>query len=189
MEDIEQTIIDLLKSTERPGIDRVIEFLETSDYFTAPASTKYHSCYEGGLAIHSFHVYRLLKHKNKAHKLEIPEDVMIICGLLHDICKVNFYKKGVRNVKENGAWVQKEVWEIEDKEPLGHGEKSVMILQRWISLDQFEMYAIRWHMGLPEEYEARQAYNRAVELMPEIVMLHTADVEATHIVERRITHE
>lgn len=178
------TITELLRSTGREGIEKVIEFLETSDFFTAPASTKYHSCYEGGLAAHSLNVYKIFEHKNRIYKLELPTGTVIICGLLHDICKVNFYKKGSRNVRENGVWVQKEVWEVEDKIPLGHGAKSVIMLQQWIKLSQFETMAILWHMGAWEGKDNSMALGNAMSMMPGIVALQTADMESTYLIER-----
>jgi hypothetical protein len=182
-------ITGLLLSTEREGIDKVTQFLESSDFFTAPASTKYHSCCEGGLAEHSMNVYQIFCHKNKVFKLNLPEDTLIICGLLHDICKANFYKKGSRNVKENGQWVAKEIWEVEDRLPLGHGEKSCMILMDHIKLTDFEKYAIRWHMGFSEGVSPNYSLNAAFDLMPGIVALHTADMEASYIIEGRKDNE
>jgi hypothetical protein len=178
-------ITELLKSTERLGIEKVIEFLETSDFFTAPGSTKYHACYEGGLADHSLSVYKIFDHKNKVYKLNLEPTTVIICGLLHDICKVNFYVKGFRNIKENGAWVQKEIWEIDDKNPLGHGAKSVIMLQRWITLTPFEIAAILWHMGAWEGKDNAISLSNAMNLMPGIVALQTADMESTYFMEKK----
>jgi hypothetical protein len=189
MEEMKQTILDLLKSTERPGIDKVIEFLETSDFFTAPASTKYHACYEGGLADHSLSVEKIFDHKNKVYKLNLEPATVTICGLLHDICKVNFYVKGFRNVKENGAWVQKEIWEVDDKNPLGHGAKSVIMLQQWIMLTPFEIAAILWHMGAWEGKDNSMSLSNAMNLMPGIVALQTADMESTYLIEGRKENE
>lgn len=185
MEETKGRILELLKSTERPGIDKVIEFLESSDFFTAPASTKYHSSYAGGLADHSLNVYKIFEHKNRIYKLNLETPTIIICGLLHDICKVNFYKKGSRNVKEYGQWIAKEIWEVEDTNPLGHGEKSVIILQQWITLTQFELMAIRWHMGLSEGKDSSLSLHAAWDVMPGIILLHTADVESSYLIEKK----
>ena len=187
MSETADKILSLLLSTEREGIDKVMQFLATSDFFTAPASTKYHSSCEGGLAEHSMNVYQIFCHKNKVFKLSLPEDTLIICGLLHDICKANFYKKGSRNVKEGGQWVAKEIWEVEDKLPLGHGEKSCMMLMEHIKLTDFEKYAIRWHMGFSEG--TSYSLSAAFDLMPGIVALHTADMEASYIIEGRKNNE
>jgi hypothetical protein len=122
----------------------------------------------------------------------LSEDSINICGLGHDICKCNFYKKGFKNVKKgtkpNGYanWVEKEVWEIDDMLPLSHGHKSVILLQRFISLSEFEVLAIAWHMGLPEDYESKQSYNKAVLKYPAIIALHIADIESSHLMEEVI---
>ena len=89
---MKEEIIQLLKSTNREGIDKVIEYMENSDYFTAPASTRFHGAYEGGLAEHSYKVYEILKHKveNCVKEIKIPEESIIIVSLLHDICKTNY---------------------------------------------------------------------------------------------------
>jgi hypothetical protein len=185
MDDTKERILGLLKSTERPGIDKVMEFLEQSDFFTAPASTKYHSSYEGGLANHSLNVYKVFEHKNRIYKLELPIATVIICGLLHDICKVDFYKKGSRNVKENGQWVAKEIWEVDEKNPLGHGEKSVIILMGYIQLTPFEIAAIRWHMGAWEGKDNSMSLSNAMDMFPGIVALQTADMESSNLIEKK----
>lgn len=191
MEEYKNDIINVLKTVQRNGINRLIAYLEMeTDFFTAPASTKYHSNFEGGLAEHSYKVMELFDQKNQWYDLKIPVDSIILCGLLHDVCKCNFYVKGKKNVKEgnkpNGFpnWVEKEVWEVDDKLPLGHGSKSVIIIQQFIQLSEFEITAIVWHMGLPEEYGEKMAYNNANDKHPAIVALYTADLEASHLFEK-----
>ena len=147
-------ILELLKSTNRDGMEKLIEFLEKSDFFKAPASTKYHGDFEGGLAEHSFKVYEILKEKVAFAKINIPEDTIIISALLHDICKTNFYKIDYRNAKNSlGVWEKVPYYTIEDTIPYGHGEKSVMMLTEYIKLTNEEKYAIRWHMGFSEPKE------------------------------------
>ena len=146
-----ENIIDLtmtrLRKVNREGMDALIEFLvENTDYFTAPASTKYHGNYEGGLIRHSNNVVNLLYEKNKRYNLGIPDESIIICGLLHDICKCNFYQKSVKWEKENGKWKSFLSYSIKDTMPLGHGAKSVIILQEFIKLTDLEKYMIMWHM-------------------------------------------
>lgn len=187
-------IIDLLKSLERPGIEKVINYLKESDFFTAPASTKFHSCFVGGLAEHSLQVFKVFNDKINRFNLDVPEDTRIIAGLLHDVCKIDTYKKGIRNVK-NGKkekwpggplvdnWIEKEVWEKEDKFNLGHGEKSVIILQRMIELTDLEIMLIRFHMG-PFAVQINE-YNEAVKFYRAIIALYTADLESSHILEMR----
>lgn len=122
-------------NVKRAGIDKLLDWLENkSDFFTSPASTKYHGNYEGGLCEHSRNVFRELRRFNDIYDLHYPIETLAIVGLLHDVCKANFYKRGTRNVKdENGTWVTVDVWEIDDRLPLGHGEKSCIILQKYHS--------------------------------------------------------
>jgi hypothetical protein len=190
---LKNQIIELLRSTGRIGIENVIVFLEGSDFFTAPASTKYHSCHIGGLAEHSWSVMGAFAVKVTQFGLDVPNDSVVIAGLLHDLCKVNTYKRGVKNVKDGKKlnfkgqevdnWVEKEVWEWEDKFNLGHGEKSVILLQPLMPLTNLELMLIRWHMGNFEA--ALSAYNEAVKFYPAIVALHCADMESSHIFEKQ----
>lgn len=189
----DEMIINLLTKTARPGINNLITYLcQETDYFTAPASTKYHSNYEGGLAEHSLKVMELWDKKNELYKLNIPDESIVICALLHDLCKCNFYVKGKKNVKEGKKpdgrdnWVEKEVWDIDDKLPYGHGAKSVILLQQFIKLTEFEILAILHHMGLPETYSDRSTYSTAVEKYPAIITLHTSDVEASYLFEQTV---
>lgn len=174
-------IIELLKSTNREGMDKLIEFLEKSDFFKAPASTRFHGNYEGGLAEHSFKVYEILKEKVKFAKMNIPEDTIIISALMHDICKTNFYKIDYRNAKNAlGVWEKVPYYTIEDTIPYGHGEKSVMMLTEYIKLTNDEKYAIRWHMGFSEPKEVYGTLGQAFAKYPFALLLHEADLEATY---------
>lgn len=140
---------ELLLATQRESMENLITWLrEETDFFTAPASTNGHCAYDGGLLVHSLNVYKLLKNFNKNIKCE-REDSLVVAGLLHDVCKVNFYAKGIRNVKTPGKreWTEKEVYEINDMLPFGHGEKSVYMIMKHIRLTDEEAIAIRWHMG------------------------------------------
>lgn len=147
LEDMKQEFISLLRSTERDGVEQLIEWLELSDFFTAPASTNKHAAYEGGLLNHSLNVYKVLQNFAKPLKEKLREDSIIICGLLHDLCKANFYVKGKRNRKIDGKWVELEEYMIDDQLPFGHGEKSVYIIMKHMQLTDEEALAIRWHMG------------------------------------------
>ena len=137
---------------DRDGADKLVEWLEKSDFFVAPASGKRHSCYRGGLCQHSINVYkRLLKFVQSEYgddwqKKVSPESIAIM-GLLHDVCKVNTYVEDVRNVKVDGKWEQKPYFRYEDSLPYGHGEKSVYILSAFMKLSREEALAINWHMG------------------------------------------
>lgn len=187
-------IITNLRTIQRDGIEDLITYLqEKTDYFTAPASTNYHSNHEGGLWEHSDKVTELFKEKNQKFNLGLSEETINICGYGHDLCKCNFYKKAIKNVKEGKKinaygkevdnWIEKEVWEIDDQLPLGHGEKSIILLQRFIPLNTFEVMAIRWHMGVPEDYVSRKAYQKAVEKYPSIIALQTSDIESSFLLE------
>ena len=178
---MKEQIIQLLKSTNREGMDNLIDFLEKSDFFKAPASTRFHGDHEGGLAEHSFKVYEILKEKVKIAGLDIPEETIIISALLHDICKTNFYKIDYRNAKNSlGVWEKVPYYTIEDTIPYGHGEKSVMMLTEYIKLTNNEKYAIRWHMGFSEPKESYGTLGQAFTKYPFALLLHEADLEATY---------
>lgn len=194
-------IIDLWNKVDRPGVHLLIEFLEQSDFFEAPCSTEFHLAEPGGLARHSLNVYRLLEHKTRVYAGELSDcysseqanrivEATIICGLGHDFCKINTYKPGKKNVKIDGRWVEKDIWRVDDSLPLGHGEKSAMMLQRFIQLTDEELAAIRWHMcafdaSIHFNYPNGFAYRKACEMYPLVTLLFTADFEASNIVERR----
>lgn len=157
-----EEIIKLLESTKRPGIDKLIEYLSARDYFEAPASTRYHLSVVGGLAQHSLNVYYNLMELyygpdwwNLDSYPPVFQDVehenIIIVALLHDLCKVDFYKGSTRNVKENGAWKEVSIYEVDEKmKILGHGTKSVVVAQQFIRLYFNEIQAISFHMGLQD---------------------------------------
>jgi len=186
-----QEVITILAATERPGIDDLIVYLEQTDFFTAPASTKFHGAYDGGLAEHSLHVWHLLKNKNEYYSLGLSPDTIAITALLHDICKINFYIKDTKNVlkgkkindygKTVNDWQEELVWVCKDQFPVGHGEKSVITALKFIQLTDIEIAMIRWHMGA---YEAKDNYRdmgNAVDMYKPIVALQTADMEASHL--------
>lgn len=178
---MKEEIIKLLRSTNRDGMENLIEFLEKSDFFKAPASTRFHGDHEGGLAEHSFKVYEILKDKVKNSALDIPEETIIISSLLHDICKTNFYKIDYRNAKNSlGVWEKVPYYTVEDTIPYGHGEKSVMMITEYIKLTNNEKYAIRWHMGFSEPKELYVTLGQAFTKYPLALLLHEADLEATY---------
>lgn len=187
MKDIQEVkgkIIELLSSTERKGIDRAIKYLQESDFFVAPASTKYHGNYDGGLAEHSLNVYELFKEKNEKFDLGLSNESIIIVTLLHDICKVNFYNKQTCWRKNDAnRWESYEGYKVQDDFPIGHGEKSVIMLQNFIRLSKEEMLMIRWHMGNTEPKEMQMNISNAYSIVPAAVALHTADMEASYLLE------
>lgn len=177
--------IDLLKETRVQGIDELIVWLESTDFFEAPASTMYHGAHEGGLVEHSLAVMRsALMLAGALDGDDIETEPIVICTLLHDVCKIGRYRKGTRNVKVNGKWEQKEVWEYvpDDDFPYGHGEKSVDLVCRFIELSDEEKLAIRWHMGPWEDCDKR-ACSKAME-HPLTLLVHMADMVASKIMER-----
>lgn len=169
----------------RPGADKLLEWLETkSDFFTAPASTKYHCSYEGGLCEHSLNVYeRLKKLCDMQNSNAVGNETIAIVSLLHDVCKTGYYTKEMRNVKENGIWVQKPFYAVEDKVPFGHGEKSVYIISSFMKLTREEAMAIRWHMGGFDDSVkgGSRALGEAWNQYSLGVLLHCADLQATYI--------
>ena len=171
---MKEEYINLLKGINREGMDKLIEFLENSDFFTAPASTRYHGAWEGGLLAHSMKVYEILKTKTE------DSDAVKIVALLHDICKTNFYKTDFRNVKNNGVWEQVPYYTIDDTIPYGHGEKSVMMISEFIKLTPEEKYAIRWHMGFTEPKEVYGTLGQAYKKYPLALLTFEADLEATY---------
>lgn len=173
----------LLLSTKRPGIENLVQWLDNSDFKVAPASTKYHSNYEGGLLKHSLNVYEECMRQQDLIKLfNVPKESIIITSLLHDICKVNYYKMEMRNVKKNGAWVQEPYYTVEDMFPMGHAEKSIIIAQQYIQLTEVEIAMIRNHMGGYVDtsyFSSSNLFNK----YPESLILHIADMKATYILE------
>ena len=173
---------------KREGLDKLLDWLEKSDFYEAPASTKYHGNFAGGLLEHSLNVYDCIRRiADNYQDKNISEESLAIVSLFHDLCKVNFYQKGYRNVKdETGKWVQKEIYEINEKFPIGHGEKSCIILQWFFGrLEVSELLAIRYHMG---SFDAAVkggdfGLSRAYESTPIAVMLHMADLEASYLQE------
>lgn len=173
----------LLLSTKRPGIENLVQWLDNSDFKVAPASTRYHSNYEGGLLKHSLNVYEECMRQQDLIKLfNVPKESIIITSLLHDICKVNYYKMEMRNIKKNGAWVQEPYYTVEDMFPMGHGEKSIIIAQQYIQLTEVEIAMIRNHMGGfvdTSYFSSSNLFNK----YPESLILHIADMKATYILE------
>ncbi len=146
----EETFLNLCKTEiHRDGIQDLTDWLKKSDFFTAPASTKFHGNFEGGLCKHSLNVAQMLSDLCTLQNLSFNRESVFIVSLFHDLCKVNFYKKGFRNIKdENGCWITKEFWEIDEKFPCGeHADKSIILLQQYMKLSPEEIFAIRAHMG------------------------------------------
>ncbi len=185
-----EKFIEIYNSTiTREGADKFLEYLlEKTDFFTAPASTRFHGSYEGGLLEHSLNVYECIcdyvKHSKfcKKYGFEFTEESLAIVSLLHDVCKTNFYKIEMRNVKKDGVWVPVPYYTIEDNLPYGHGEKSVYILSGFMKLTREEAFAIRYHMGFSGPEDANQI-GRALEMFPLAYALCISDMEASYYME------
>lgn len=172
---------------KRQGSQEFLEWLLKTDFFTAPASTKYHGACEGGLLLHSLNVYKTLRERYFEEGKD-SEESFAICALLHDLCKAQFYKVSTRNVKNDvtGQWEKVPYYTVEDAFPYGHGEKSVFLIERFMRLKTSEAMAIRWHMGGFDD-SARGgsfAISLAYEKYPLAVKLHLADLESTYLKEK-----
>lgn len=204
-----QRFEELLNSVKRDGTDKLMRYIRNStDFYKAPASTKFHLACEGGLLQHSLNVYDCLvaKRNNPIWKdvlKDIPDDSLILIALLHDLCKANFYAEGTKNqktydpekVKAAENWQVKHdaqgdfIWEtvktyqVDDQLPLGHGEKSVMLIQCYIRLTMQEVMAIRWHMGFSEAKENWNTLGSAMEKYPIVLATNEADLEASKLLE------
>ena len=160
-----------------------MNYLENeTDYFTAPASHRYHSSCENGLLNHSYLVFLKLKELNELHHLNFSNLDCFVVGMFHDFCKTNFYKVDYKNIKDDkGNWVKAPYYTIEDANPLGvHGDKSVMLLLLLeFPLTEKQAYCIRYHMGAFEGQQCFNSLNAAVRKYPEILYVQLADQLAT----------
>lgn len=173
------------ENIKREGIEDLLAWLVSTDFFEAPASTKFHSAVVGGLCLHSINVFnRLLKLANDHFGEEnVNTESIALVALFHDVCKCCYYKTEMRNVKENGEWVQKPYFAVDDLLPYGHGEKSVYIINGYLRLTREEALAINWHMG---GFDARvkggdMSLANAYYKYPLCVLTHLADIMATYL--------
>lgn len=183
----------------RPGADKLLSWLETTDFFEAPASTRFHLSRPGGLVEHSVHVYHRLRDLYVSERqcaedqpfLELlngEEETIAICGLLHDVCKANFYSVEMRNRKnEQGQWEEYPFYVVNDQLPYGHGEKSVYIISSFMKLSREEAMAIRWNMGFSDNDFRAGGFSvgNAFEKFPLALLTHMADLQATYLDEPR----
>ena len=194
-----EKFIELLQSTGRRGVDDVIETLEKQGFFDAPASTRFHLAYEGGLLEHSLGVCRIALMVRKQVLLvrpelepQLPIESIILTTLLHDVCKAEIYKRAIKRRKnERGIWEDYEGYDVDYSDfPVGHGEKSVIVLlQSGLELTKEEILAIRWHMSawdLPfQSYELMGSLNAAREKTPLIGILQAADGLSANVLETK----
>lgn len=177
------------ENIKRDGADNFLNYLLKTDFFTAPASTRFHGSHEGGLLEHSLNVYHCLKdylERNRTkqlYRMNYSEETIALCALLHDVCKVNFYKTDYRNAKnERGEWEKVPYYTIDDTLPYGHGEKSVYIISGFMRLTREEAFAIRYHMGF-SGVEDKNSIGKAFEMFPLAFALSVADMEASYYLE------
>ena len=186
--DYKQKFIEYYQANiHREGADRLLEWLQTTDFFTAPASTRYHCSCPAGLVMHSINVYEVMMEKHFDPETDSAES-FTLCALLHDVCKAQFYKVSSRNVKNErtGQWEKVPYYVIEDAFPYGHGEKSVFLIERFVRLKPAEATAIRWHMGGFDDAARGGNFSISVayDKYPIAVKLHLADLEATYLREK-----
>ena len=181
---------------KREGADRLLEWLcsPSCDFFTAPASTRFHGSVRGGLCAHSLNVYDCLcdymTHSDMGKSLRdrsgeaYTRESLAVTALLHDLCKVNFYRTSFRNAKneQTGVWEKVPYYEIHDTLPYGHGEKSVYMISGFMRLSREEAMAIRWHMGFSGT-EDKNTVGKALEMFPLAFALSVADMEASYFLE------
>lgn len=188
---------------KRPGVDKLMDYIRKSDFYTAPASTKFHLSCESGLLQHSLNVLDTLRgllDENQVNEdgtemwfyivaghpvIQISDESLIIIALLHDICKTYFYSTSTRNVKneKTGKWEKVPFYTVNDLMPLGHGPKSAMLVKNYIKLTSEEMYAIWWHMGFTDQNTDTLSLTAAIQKYPIIWALHTADMMASSFME------
>ena len=186
-DDIEKNakeIDSILRGLQRPGIENLADWLKTTDFYTAPASSKYHLNSVGGLAAHSLNVYRCLKKMADDGMVTLDPETIAITALLHDLCKANFYKRAYRTVPVDGEMRNGEVWVIDDPFPAGHGEKSCYYIQRYIQLSEEEYAMIRLHMG-PQGGGYPEPFAASSEIYPGVAAIHIADMQAAYLMENR----
>ena len=186
--DYKQKFIEYYQANiHREGADRLLEWLQTTDFFTAPASTRYHCACPSGLVQHSVNVYEVMMEKHFDPETDSAES-FALCALLHDVCKAQFYKISTHNVKneKTGQWEKVPYYTIEDAFPYGHGEKSVFLIERFVRLKPAEATAIRWHMGGFDDAARGGNFSISVayDKYPIAVKLHLADLEATYLREK-----
>lgn len=200
---------DEMAKITRPGVDKLMDYIRKSDFYTAPASTKYHLACEGGLLLHSLNVLDALRSLlTPAFKEDgtleaweyriagkvaatFSDENVTITALLHDICKTFFYGTSTRNVKneKTNKWEKVPYYTVEDRMPLGHGAKSAMIIKQYMELQSMEMYAIWWHMGFTGDYENDTCVGAAIRKYPLVLAIQTADMMASKIMEAETDNE
>lgn len=170
------------KYIHRTGVDELLDAIRKTDFYTAPASIKYHEAYEHGLVEHTLKVCDQLIKDASIYPEPLDVESLVIISLFHDLCKIGYYTMDTRNVKnEQGVWEKVPYYKVEDLFPMGHGEKSLYMVSQFMSLSDEEALAIRWHMGGYEPKENYQYLSNAYRQDPYAVLLHCADLKATYL--------
>ena len=203
VQDIYKRLFEICKANGVDGIDNLFDYMSNrSDFFDAPASTRFHGNYDGALAIHELNVIALFLKKNQEYELGLTDTQCIIAAGGHDLCKCNFYGKTFKNTKVyyEGApkhdaggdfdWKQAVGYTCEDKYPLGHGNKSLFILMKYIPVDATVAMLITWHMGQwANTGDNSYGYNNACDWNPAVCAMHTADAEASTLFEIKVEEQ
>lgn len=190
---------NMLRSTGREGVDDCLAEIESLGFFEAPASTRFHLNYDGGLMEHSLNVAKTalrlreqMIDMDPTLKSSLPEDSVIIATLLHDVCKADIYKPTVKRVKQtDGTWADEPGYDVDFTNfPMGHGEKSVVVLLlAGLALTNDEMLAMRWHMAAWDlafnSTEAKSNINAARDICPLCSLVQSADTLAANLLERK----
>ena len=192
VEEVKKEFIEIFNNNiKRDGAESLLDYLENhSDFFTAPASGRRHSSFEGGLCYHSLNTYKRFKNKiiqeyGENHTDTITDESIAIIALLHDVCKVNTYTVDYRNQKVDGQWIQVPYYAYNNTLPYGHGEKSVYIVSGFMRLTREEAMAINWHMGgFDPRTQATTDMSEAFSRFPMAVLFHVSDLEATYLDEK-----
>lgn len=190
-----EKFMELMRKTERAGVEDMLKWLDTTDFYSAPASTRYHGSYPGGLVQHTLNVAYELKQLVDFYEVEIPKDSILICALGHDFCKINTYRETIVNVPpqrtKSGKWEQQQGYKKDEYLKLGHGAKSLSTLQDFITLKDYEKEAIYWHMGAFDlgQYNNINDLSKTFEENPLAFLLHIADMCVTYIIENEREEE
>lgn len=190
--------LTIYKDIRRSGADKLLAWLESTDFFTAPAGAKHHGAHAGGLVVHSLNVWNRLREitlrdtiNGKAILDLAPEtnETVAILALLHDVCKVGVYHTETKRRRnpDTGTWEDYQAYTFRDPPPLGHGEKSLYLITKYMALTEEEALAIRWHMGAFDDAVkgGSRALDAAMDVSPWVWRLHEADMCAARIDERK----
>jgi len=189
----EKQFREIYAQIKREGASELLKYIETTDFFRAPASTKFHGNMAGGLVEHCVRVYnrfyKMCESEYGAEYVKKNAESIAVIALLHDICKVNCYHVEQRNVKnDKGAWEQKPFFAFNDPLPYGHGEKSVYVIGGFLRLSREEAMCINWHMGGfdARNLDGKYTIANAFQMFPLALLFHCADLLTSYLDEKII---